>query len=375
MLSLEHDDIPDSIKELYYFRALLSKRSEAKISASLNKQDKTIEVIRTKGSHLEDYFHALGRCIALSSCTWRCRFTLRSLNVQHVRMFVSGLSDLPKNLKGNPRLEYIGFSLNDIGSEGFGALMNMPESVRKTISELFLKGIMADKVALMRGVLRKVAGLEQLKRFDFHDNRFKEGEQEPLIRVLCQLANLQEVSLSSLSCNECTMLLKPPPPQLNTIKLFELSSATAETALVSCEALQYFMICESEITNEVIKRSLKVSLPACSRLESLKLINCAIDSETACSIIEAAKTCQTLQLLDLSNNIIKPTTEMCRLLQGSSFSRLNLYHNNFNESSIREFLALSSCNQQIPMIHLSMEWQKYAERNISHIVFEEMSET
>ena len=334
-----------------------------------------IEVSRTKrGSHTIVNFHALGGCIALSSCTWRCRFTLRSLNVQHVKNFVSGLA---KNLKGNPCLEYVGFSLNTIGNEGLKALMNMPQSVRKTISELFLRGIAADKDALV-SVLDKVAGLEQLKRFDFQDNRFKEGEQEPLIRELRKLANLQEVSLSSLSCNECTMLLKPPPPQLNTIKLFELSSATAETALVSCEALQHLMICESEITNEVIKRSLKVSLPACSRLESLKLINCAIDSETACSIIEAAKTCQTLQLLDLSNNIIKPTTEMCRLLQGSSFSRLNLYHNNFNESSIGEFLALSSCKQQIPMIHLSMEWKEYAERrspNIRHIVFEEMFET
>uniref|UniRef100_A0A1X7TZ61 NACHT LRR and PYD domain-containing protein n=1 Tax=Amphimedon queenslandica TaxID=400682 RepID=A0A1X7TZ61_AMPQE len=294
-------------------------------------------------------------------------------------MFVSGLSDLPKSLKGNPCLEYIGFSLNEIGSEGFGALMNMPESVRRTISELFLKGIMADKNALVKGVLRKVAGLEKLERFDFQGNRFEEGEQEPLIHVLCQLGNLQEVSLSSLSCDECSMLLKSPPPQLNAIRLFELSSAAVETALASCKTLQRVMICESEITKEVIKRSLKISLPSCNCLESLKLINCGIDSETACSIIEAAKTCTTLQLLDLSNNVIRSTTEMCRLLQGSSFTDLSLYHNNFNESSIGEFLALSSCQQQqIPKIHLSMEWKDYAEGKLSNkkrIVFEEMFET
>uniref|UniRef100_A0A1X7TZF7 Uncharacterized protein n=1 Tax=Amphimedon queenslandica TaxID=400682 RepID=A0A1X7TZF7_AMPQE len=168
------DGIPDKIKYLNFFRELLNKtnKSEAQIAVALNKRDK-IEVVRIERGHQEDDFHALGRCIALSSCTWRCRFTLRSLNVQHVRMFVSGLSDLPKSLKGNPCLEYIGFSLNEIGSEGFGALMNMPESVRRTISELFLKGIMADKNALVKGVLRKVAGLEKLERFDFQGNRFK----------------------------------------------------------------------------------------------------------------------------------------------------------------------------------------------------------
>lgn len=364
------------IDELNSLHNLLDTEGESRISHALTRQEKTIVVDRIKSPHPAEKagFHALGRCIALSSCTWICCFTLRGLTKQHIRLFISGLADHP--LKGNPNLQHIGFSLNPIGNDGVAHLINwMPESIRGTISHLFLKATSADAKVLSRIVLGHFAKFTQLKHFQFQDNKFEEGEQESLIKVLCKLANLQVVSLSKLNAKECALLLENSPPKLTRINLFEVLPATVERALSSlnkCKTLKQIGIYESEIKKDVVERSLKKSLPTCNTLKKLKLFNCAIDSDTAVSIVEAVTTCCTLKKLELSDNIIVSTTGICRLLQSNStLSDVYLYHNWFDENSIDEFLALTSCKVTL---HLSILWKEYVETkfpNIEYIKFQE----
>uniref|UniRef100_A0A1X7U0U7 NACHT domain-containing protein n=1 Tax=Amphimedon queenslandica TaxID=400682 RepID=A0A1X7U0U7_AMPQE len=295
----------------------------------------------------------------------------------------------------SPNLERIVLSLNPIGNEGLAIFLSLPPSVLGTITEFFLRAASLKSNDCFKDCVTKFEHFHALKTFLFHDNEFKEGEQQQLIDVLChgKLKNLKKVSFSSLSPRECSTLLSKS--HLTQLELYELSHESVKELFTSlktkCSKLISIELYQSPITKAIVERSLQDSLPDCI-LKELKLINCEIDSKTANLIINAATHSPTLQVIDLSDNIIdnegghyiaskleellvsrpRPSPRLqlageTRELHNSAENILQLFlqHNFFTKKSIEEFTDKLT---QLPYsftIHLSLQWKDYVETKLS----------
>ena len=349
---------------------LMEIKNDVLVSEVLN-ENRMIEVSRVSSAITVQDFYVLGRCFALSSCSWRLGFTLRGLSSEHIKMFVSGFNDVTLQ---SPLLEHIVFSLNPIGNEGLATFLSLPSSVLCTISEFFLRAASLMNNDCFNNCITKFEHFDALKIFLFHDNKFKEGEQQQLIDVLCTLKHLEKVSFSSLSPQECFTLLSQS--HLVKLELYEFCLESVEALLASltqCMTLKCIELYQSPITKEIVERSLRHSLPHCT-LNELKLINCDIDSETAILIIDAATHSPTLQVIDLSDNVIDDeggcyiASKLCVLYEkllpnpAENITKLFLQHNFFTEKSIEEFTDKLT---QLPYnftIHLSLQWKDYIEK-------------
>ena len=361
------------IFHLDQFHHLMEINDDALVSEVLN-ENRTIDVSRVLRAITVQDFYVLGRCFALSSCSWKFGFTIRGLSCEHIKMFVSGFKDVMPQSQKPPLLERIVFSLNPIGNEGLATFLSLPSTVLRTISEFFLRATSLMNNNCFDNCITSFKHFNALKIFLFHDNDFKEGEQQQLIDVLCTLKHLERVSFSSLSPQECFTLLSQS--HLTQLELYELSLESVEVLLASltqCMTLECIELYQSPITKEIAERSLQHSLPHCT-LNELKLINCRIDSKTAILIIDAAIYSPTLQVIDLSDNVIddeggcyiasKLFALYDKLLQNpaENITQLFLQHNCFTRESIKKFTDELA---QLPYnfaIHLSLQWKDFIEK-------------
>ena len=376
--------IPDEkISSMSIFHQLMETKNDALVSQILNKQAGTITVKRVSSFLTEQDFYILGKCIGLSSCTWKLGFTLRALTDKHMDMLVAGFkaAKRPKE-KDAPRLEHVVFSLNEIGSRGIISFTNLPPFILKTISELYLRATSIDKGCLQH-CIPKFDHFIKLETFLFHDNDFKEGEQQPIINALSKLKYLKKVSFSNLSSSECVGILA----NIREIELYDLSQSSIEavfTTLSQCRKLECVEIYQSQITKEIAEKALTQSHPF--PIQSLRLINCAINSDTACVIVDAVTCSPTLQTLDLSDNIIDDMGG-CYIADRIGFitseslplSKIFLHHNSFSEAAIYCLIdQLVLCPSDMS-IYLSLQWElvikKYAQQHsqdgaLKHFKFE-----
>ncbi|XP_019856733.1 PREDICTED: NACHT, LRR and PYD domains-containing protein 4C-like [Amphimedon queenslandica] len=378
------------------FYHLMEIKNNALVSEMLN-ENEMIDVSCVSRAITVQDFYILGRCFGLSSCSWKFGFTIRGLTSEHIKMFVSGFTDVLPHMQSqqSPNLERIVLSLNPIGNEGLAIFLSLPPSVLGTITEFFLRAASLKSNDCFKDCVTKFEHFHALKTFLFHDNEFKEGEQQQLIDVLChgKLKNLKKVSFSSLSPRECSTLLSKS--HLTQLELYELSHESVKELFTSlktkCSKLISIELYQSPITKAIVERSLQDSLPDCI-LKELKLINCEIDSKTANLIINAATHSPTLQVIDLSDNIIdnegghyiaskleellvsrpRPSPRLqlageTRELHNSAENILQLFlqHNFFTKKSIEEFTDKLT---QLPYsftIHLSLQWKDYVETKLS----------
>ena len=367
--------IPDErISSMSIFHQLMEAKNDALVSRILNKRG-TITVARVSSYLTEQDFYILGKCIGLSSCTWKLGFTLRTLKDKHIKMLVAGFEAVKRPIvKDAPRLEHVVFSLNKIGSGGIISFINLPPFVLKTISELYLRATSIDKDCLQH-CIPKFDHFIKLETFLFHDNNFKEGEQQPLINALSKLKYLKKVSFSNLSSPECVGILA----NIREIELYDLSPSSIEavfTTLSQCRKLECVEIYQSQITKEIAGRAFAQSRHPFP-FRSLKLINCAIDSDTACLIVDAVTRSPTLQTLDLSDNIIDDIggchiAGRIGLITAKSLplSEIFLHHNSFSEETIYCLIEqLAWCPSNV-FIYLSLQWELVINKHVHHHSFQ-----
>ena len=361
--------VPDKMSSINIFHQLMEIKDDTRISQIFGKR-KAITVEHVFPPYFtEQDFYVLGRCIALSSCTWKFGFTLRSLTGKHIDMLLEGFESV-KN-KGCPRLEEVAFTLNPrLGNSAIIGLVCLPPSLLRSISKLCFRATSTNKDCLEH-CLSKFIHFDSLEIFMFHDNDFKKGEQKRLIDALCTLKNLKKVSFSNLDCDECRSILRST--SICEVVLYELSSSSIKaffTALSPCKILECIEIYQSQITKDVIESSLTQSQ---NLFRSLKLINCAIDSGTACAIIDAVSCGPVLKILDLSDNIIndKGGRYIAEQIRARLFSKeIYLHHNNFVESTIHYLIHQLAHSRSDVIIYLSLQWKEVIPAGNRHIRFE-----
>ena len=371
--------IPNNISSLNIFHQLMETKKDDLISQIFNEHQK-FKVARIPTVITEQDFYVLGKCIALSSCNWRFGFTLRALTDKHMNMFVSGfnsVSGTALSSKKCPRLEHIGLSLNPLGSEGVIRMLSLPPFILNTISEFNLRATTLNKECL-KHCIAMLRYFSNLKIMLFHDNSFKEGEQQPLIDVLCTLKNLKKVSFSNLDPAECDSVLMGSQ-SIREVELYELSPSSIEavfTKLSQCRTLECIEIYQSQITKEIAEKALTQSHPF--PFQSLKLINCAIDSDTACVIVDAVTCSPTLRTLDLSDNIIddiggRHIADKIGFITAKSLplSEIFLHHNSFSEATIYCLIdQLAWCPLDLS-IYLSLQWEVVIHKHVDQCPFQE----
>ena len=372
--------IPDNnISSLNIFHQIMETKKDDLISQIFNEHQK-FKVKRISTVITEQDFYVLGKCIALSSCNWTFGFTLRAITDKHMNMFVSGfnsVSGTALSTKKCPRLEGIGLSLNPLGSKGVISMLSLPSFVLNTISEFNLRATTLNKESL-KHCIALLQYFSNLKTMLFHDNSFEEGEQQPLIDVLCTLQNLKKVSFSNLGPAECVSVLMGSQ-SIREVELYELSPSSIEAVFITlsqCRTLECIEIYQSQITKEIAEKALTQSHPF--PFQSLKLINCAIDSDTAGVIVDAVTRSPTLQTLDLSDNIIDDIggcyiAGRIGLITAKSLplSEIFLHHNSFSEETICCLIEqLAWCPLDV-FIYLSLQWEVVIHKHVDQCPFQE----
>ncbi|XP_019861440.1 PREDICTED: NACHT, LRR and PYD domains-containing protein 5-like [Amphimedon queenslandica] len=359
--------VPDEqIYFLHIFHQLMEIKNEALVSQILN-QRKEIEVSRVSSVMTEYDFYVLGKCIGLSVTTWRFGFTLRALTDKHMKMLVSGFESVKgvMELSSHPHVKHIGLSLNQLGNDGVSSVLSLPPLILGTIFELNLRATTISQECLPH-CIPKIGHFSKLETFLFHDNEFKEGEQQPLIDNLCRLKKLKKVSFSNLSPAECVTVLTDSQ-SIREVEFYELSLPSIETVLTTlsqCKTLECIEIYQTHITSEVVGRMSMQSLP--QFLRELKLNNCAIDSNTACVILDSVirNKSPALQILDLGDNIIddKGGCHLADLIPliivlERPLNKIFLHHNKFSEMTINKLIDQLAWYYKEMVVYLSLQWE------------------
>ena len=120
------------------------------------------------------------------------------------------------------KIDHIRLFLNSLGNEISSYLLKIPKYILNNLCSLHLRGIEVD-VCCWDNLVLAIPNFINLKKFLFHDNYFKEGEQKHFIEVLCHSKSLQHVSFSRFSPDKCIILLTNLYT-LHTIELYQLSS-------------------------------------------------------------------------------------------------------------------------------------------------------
>ena len=363
--------VPPDISHMNIFHQLYETKDDERISEILSIKDQARKVSRVLPIPNTQEMFLLGYCIALSQCTWQFSFTLRHITDEHLEMFISGLTN--KDIQPRYHIEDISVSLNPLGNKGITSLLCLPQHVLNNLFSLRLRGIGVD-VGCLDELIKKWPHLCKLQKMIFRNNRFKSGEQQPLISAICQSNVLQHVSFSNLSPNECSMLLNDLK-SICTLEMCQLSPPSVEavvTCLSNASNLETLQICQSEVKDDFITY-LPKTLPS-SHLKSLEFVNCAIDSVTVRIIADAVMKTPSLEKLSLNDNLIDDEgghylVDMIQsliLVQSSEQSdwthqlkEITLAHNPFSEKTISNFIDVFFCHPESPLIlHLSIRWQE-----------------
>ena len=352
------------MSSLNTFHQLMEVKNDLLVSQILNQQ-KEITVARVSSVMTEHDFYVLGRCMGLSFSTWRFGFTLRALTDKHMKMWVSGFESAKEvmEISSHPYVKHIGLSLNQLGNDGVSSVLSLPPLILGTIFELNLRATSINKECLPH-CIPKIKHFSSLVTFLFHDNGFKEDEQQPLIDNLCRLKNLKKVSFSNLSPAECITVLTESQ-SICEVDFYELSLPSVGAVLATlhqCRTLKCIEMYESHVTREVVAKNLTRSLPP--SLRELKLNNCAIDSNTACVIFDAVICSPTLQILDLGDNVIddKGGCHLAGLIplilkRSLPLNEIFLHHNSFSELTIIELIDQLAWFSSNVVVYLSLQWE------------------
>ena len=272
----------------------------------------------------------LGRCIGFSQCKWELSFTFRHLQGEHLVMLCDGIESV-KDCQG--QIKEFNLSLNELDVQGLKRIFNLPQHCLSTVEFINLRGNHLN-VAIPEDGFRN---LPSLRTFLFHDNEIPFHAHHSLIRALKNEAvGIQHVSFSNLSEEECALLLSIP--SLETVELWQICSTSVTAVVTAIEGntkLNSLEINQSKIDCRNVEK-LPWFLPT-SRITSVVFSNCAIDSNTADIIAQAVTRSESIQKLDLSDNMIshKGGQALVNLLQiNCSLMELNLVHNPLSRDNV-----------------------------------------
>ena len=370
------------LKQLFNFNVfqfLFESQNEELMRSTFSRRGDVYKVSRVLPVPTPFDMYILGHCVALSSCQWILSFTLRGFSHDHIESFQRGLVSVPPQ---DYTILDISFSLNPIGNQGIHYISEFPEHVLQNLRGLRLASVEAD-VQCLEELTKCIPCFSNLRKFHFHNNRFREGEQLPLIQSLCsQQIPLKDLVLSNLSKQECVLLLSATN-NIQNITLYQLSP-TCIDAIVDClpnaSQLQCLHIEQTKCTyNDLTQLPSKLFL--CTNLKTLRFINCDIDSSMVPLITEAILKSESLKNLDLNDNIIDDEggaklVEMVHQLLSDTggntprFKELDIGHNPFTEGTIDKMLqVLSRLHTNITFkVSLSQQWADYVNQYSNHRV-------
>ena len=289
--------IPLKVKRFDIFRQLCETQNDNLIKKVL-KQSPERTILRTWPLATPRDFWCLGRCIGLSQCKWELGFTFRCLQGEHLVELCDGIKSV-EDCQG--QIKHFNLSLNELCTEGLDNIFSFPKYCLSTVELISLRGNHIKVISIPENGFHN---LPNLKKFLFHDNEIEFCYHRPLIRALKNEArSIQHVSFSNLSGRECRLLLSIP--SLETVELWQICSTSVTAVVTAIEGnigLKSLEINQSKIDCRNVEK-LPWFLPT-SRITSLVFSNCAIDSNTADIIAQAVTMSESIQKLDLSNNMI-----------------------------------------------------------------------
>ena len=325
---LANTRVPPEVKNFYIFRQLCETQDD-KLIKDVLKEPRERTILRTWPVPTPHDFWCLGRCIGFSECIWELGFTFRHLQGEHLVMLCEGIKSV-EDCRG--RIKTFNISLNELDIEGLSHIFDLPPQFLSKVEFINLRGNHLNVLPIPKHGFHNFTSLHT---FLFHDNDITFDGHHPLIQAL-KAVGIQRVSFSNLSGRECALLLSIP--SLETVELWQICS-TSITAVVTAIAgnikLKSLEINQSKIDCRNVEQ-LPWFLPT-SRITSLVFSNCAIDSNTADIIAQAVTRSESIQKLDLSDNMIshKGGQALVNLLQiNRSLMELNLVHNPLSRDNV-----------------------------------------
>ena len=340
---------PRKISDFNLIQQLFESKNERLTKHLLINPDKLQHIFRTWPTPTLQDFYALGWCIRLSNCKWHLGFSFRALSSHHIAMLKKGIGEDPTG-----QIEIMTIHLNPIGNEGFNHLLGIAPKALENVSILGLRGMNLDSSASNELAKKLSHTFLHLRKLHFHDNPIECGGHEQLIKALCNVPSLKEVSFSKLSPVECsTLLTKTSIEKIvlwqlphNSLQAISLSIANAQSCLL-------LRIHDSEVTSENVA-SLPQVLHKNLKLQSLELINCSISCKTTEMITNAVTTNTSIRNLNLDNNMIcdKDAYHIIDMLKNR---KTHLKSINVNRNPIGKKLLDKIMKKQTG---LSLKWKK-----------------
>ena len=175
-----------------------------------------------------------------------------------------------------------------------------------------------------------------------------------LIKALCNIPSLKEVSFSKLSPEECSTLLTKT--SIKTIVLWQLpheSIKAISLSIANAQSCLLLRVHDSEITSANVA-SLPLELHKNIKLQSLELINCGISCKTTEMITNAVTTNTNIRNLNLDNNMIcdKDVYHIINMLKNR---KTHLKSIDVNRNPIGKKLLDKITREQA---ELSLKWKK-----------------
>ena len=292
---LANTNIPLKVYSFDIFRQLCEAPDSSVINKVL-KEPQIRTILRTWPVPTPHDLWCLGRCIGFSQCIWELGFTFRHLQGEHLVMLCEGIESV-KDCQG--QIRRFNLSLNELDVQGLKRIFNLPQHCLSTVEFINLRGNHLN-VAIPDGF----CNLPSLQKFLFHDNEIPFRSHLSLIQALKnEAAGIQHVSFSNLSEEECALLLSIP--SLETVELWQICSTSITAVVTAIEGntkLNSLEIYQSKIDCRNVEK-LPSLLPT-SKITKLVFSNCAIDCTTADIIAQAVTWSESIQKLDLSENVI-----------------------------------------------------------------------
>ena len=340
---------PRKISDFNLIQQLFESNNERLTEHLLTNPDKVQHINRTWPLPTSQDFFALGWCIRLSNCKWHLGFFFRALLSNHILMLKKGIGEDPSG-----QIEMIIISLNSIRNEGFSHLLEIAPKALQNVSILSLRGMNLDSSASNELAKSLSHTFFHLKRLFFHDNPIECGGHEQLIKALCNVSSLKEVSFSKLSHVECSTLLTKT--SIEIIELWQLpheSIKAISVYIANAQSCRLLRVHDSEVTS-VNVASLPQMLRKNIKLQSLELINCGISCKTTEMITNAVTTNTSIRNLNLDNNMIcdKDAYHIIDMLKNR---KTHLKSINVNRNPIGKKLLEKITREQAK---LSLKWKK-----------------
>ena len=331
-------NIFSNIHDFHIFRQLCEANSDEVIQNAFLHHVNPCIIKRTWPIPSPADFWCLGKVIALSNHEWELGFTLRRLQNTHLKMLCEGINsvDMPSG-----QIRKFSFSLNNFNEDGLCYMFQINEKCLFKTEEINLSGnhLTSTAIPMLCDSFPKVPNL---RMFLFHHNEIQSGEHRKLIMDgLVRCAHLNHVSFSNLKPDECDLLLT----NIKCLKVVELWQISPENCKVVFDTLpasrtiEQLEIHQSGLNSDCFKH-LHITLPQ-SKVKTLKMINCGIDSNIVELIVKAARN---LTSIDLSENLICDDG-------GESLLQLNTRYNvalletekcnKFSKPMLKKFLSLT----------------------------------